>query len=409
MHRDRILVAQITISPTKPLTPTHLNYLLSIDVLCRATAAIADVTCVYDHLAFADGHQTVAFWEYLDRVWAGADFGNAEERWIGELYMCHHAEPTPAPAVRLRPYIERVRSERWMHPSALRVLEIWQSHYQTLNIAGPHTAGSMPPRLPDSVLIDQLVTRDLCIDGRPLAAQVYLDLTAQGIPLRTLVSPDGQANYLMCVLGQLIPIASEYDLTVLMYDRAMRDGYIMVERVLREFGARTVRVEVSRVPIDGVAVSSRHGGWEGYLLPEVRSAADGDDAAFQLASRLYLIAVFGRGSRSSFMFGELRRWVARAQRLLDAPAADSDPVDFLRGLAKGTGYVDPYRLTSRLLSKDRRVPVRTLIESVYCPSPASTSWASPQPDKTCSFQVDVGERGSGQSWALTRCVTSMTA
>ena len=39
----------------------------------------------------------------------------------------------------------------------------------------------------------------------------------------------------------------------------------------------------------------------------------------------------------------------------------------------------------------------------------TSSWASPQPDKTCLFQVDVGQRGSGQSWTLTRCVTSMTA
>src|SRR5712691_7334384 len=224
---DKILVAPITISPTKPLTPTHLNYLLSIDMLCRATAATADVACVYDHLAFADGHQTVAFWEYLDRVRAGADIRHADERYIGELYKDHHAEPTPAPAARLRPYIERVRQERWMHPSALRVLDIWQSHYQTLNLAGPHTAGDMPPRLPDAVLIDELFGRDLCIDGRPLGAQVYLDLTAQGIPLRALISPDGQANYLVCVLGQLIPMVAEYDLTVLMYDRAMRDDYVI--------------------------------------------------------------------------------------------------------------------------------------------------------------------------------------
>lgn len=373
MHRDRILVAPITVSPTKPLTPTHLNYLLSIDMLCRATAALADVTCVYDHLAFADGHQTVAFWEYLDRAWPGASFRHADERWIGELYMRHHAEPAPAPAARLLPYIQRVREQRWMHPSARRVLDIWQSHYQTLNLAGPHTAGQLPPRLPDAVLIDRLLACDLCIDGRRLAAPVYLDLTAQGIPLRTLVSPDGQANYLVCVLGQLIPMAGDYDLTVLMYDRAMRDDYIMIERVLRVFGARTVRVEVSRVPIGGVAVSSRHGGWEGYLLPAVRAAAGGDDAAFQLGARLYLSAVFGRGSQSSFTLPELRRWVARARRLRDAPAADRDPVDFLRGLAKGTGYVDPYRLTSRLLSKDARVPVRALIESVYCPSPARPS------------------------------------
>lgn len=373
MRRDRILVAPITISPTKPLTPTHLNYLLSIDVLCRATAAIADVTCVYDHLAFADGNQTVAFWEYLDRVRAGTDFRDAQERWIGELYMRHHAEATKAPAARLRPYIDRVRAEQWMHPSAVRMLTIWRSHYRTLNLAGPHSAGSTAPKLTDSVLIDELATRDLCIDGRLLAAPVYLDLTAQGIPLRTLVNPDGQGNYLTCILGQLIPLCRDYDLTVLMYDRDMREDYVIVERVLRAFGVRAVRVEVSRVPIDGVAVSSRHGGWEGYLLPEVRAAAGGDDVAFQLGIRLYLIAVFGRGNRCSFDFGALRRWVARTQRLLDTPYTPCDgpdPVHFLRELAKGTRYVDPYRLTTCLLSKNRGIPVRALIESVYCPAPA---------------------------------------
>jgi hypothetical protein len=370
---DKVLVAPITVSPTKPLTPTHLNYLLTIDILSRATAAVADVTCVYDHLAFADGHQTVAFWEYLDRVMPGADFGRADERAIGELYKCHHAELAPVPAARLRPYIERVRREGWMHPSARRVLDIWQSHYQTLNLAGPHTAGAMPARLPDAALVGELLTRDLCIDGRPLGAPTYLDLTAQGIPLRALISPDGQANYLVCVLGQLIPLIGEYDLTVLMYDRGMRDDYIMIERVLRRFGARTARVEVSRVPIDGVAVSSRHGGWEDYLLPEVRAAAGGTEAEFQLGARLYLSAVFGRGGQSSFRSAELRRWVARARRLLDAPGDGADPAELLSGLAARTGYVDPYRLTSRLLAKDQKVPLRALIETVYCPSPASST------------------------------------
>jgi hypothetical protein len=152
--------------------------------------------------------------------------------------------------------------------------------------------------------------------------------------------------------------------------------------VLRLFGARTVRVEVSRVPIEGLAVSSRYGGWEGYLLPEVRSAAGGDEAVFQLAIRLYLITAFGRGSSRSFAFSDLRRWAARAQRLLGVPADNLDPADFLHGLAKGTRYVDPYRLTSLLLSKDRRVPVRRLIKSIYCPIGfrGRPEAASPYPD-----------------------------
>jgi len=366
---SRILVAPITVSPTKPLTPTHLKYVLTIDTLCQATAAIADVTCVYDHQAFADCHQTVAFWEYLDRALPDAGFTGADERWIGELYVRHHAEAATVPAERLRPYIERVRAEGWMHPSALRVLEIWREHYLTLNLADPGLGRGGPLRLADSLLIDSLAARDLCIDGRHMAAPVYLDLSAQGIPLRTLVSAEGQANYLMCVLGQLIPIASDYDLTVLMYDRDMRDDYVMVERVLRAFGARVSRVEVERVPIAGAAVSSRYGGWQGHTLPEVRAQAGGGDAAFQLGLRMYLIAGLGRGGRSSFEFGQLRRWVTRAQRILDMGAhADPDTARFLRRLARGTGYVDPYRLTSSLLSRDPRVPVLALVDRICRPS-----------------------------------------
>jgi hypothetical protein len=402
MRTGRILVAPITISPTKPLTPTHVNYLLTIDVLCRATGAITDVTLVYDHQAFASGQQTVAFWEYLDRVWPGVDFGDVSEQWIGELYIRRHAEPAAVPAASLRPYIERVRTERWMHPSARRILEIWRSHSRMLGLLPPLADGGMPAtltdaELTDAELIELLVSKDLCIDGRAMAAPVYLDLTAHGMPLRPLVNADGQGNYLICVLRQLLPVAGEYDLIVLMYDRDMRHDYMLVERVLRAFGAEVARVEVSRVAIGGVAVSSRHGGWQGFSLPELRFAAGGDDLAFRLGLRLYLVAVFGRGGGSSFTLEQLPRWVARAQRLLDPPHPTGPAphptgpaphptgpaphptgpgmLGFLGDLAKWSGYVDPYRLTSRLLSKDPGVPVRALVDNVYAPSPSSARTA----------------------------------
>jgi hypothetical protein len=364
--RPRVLVAPITVSPTKPLTPTHTKYLLIVDVLCRATGHIADLTYVYDHHAFAPGQQTVAFWEYLDRTCPDRDFTCATEEEIGELYVRYHAEAVPAAPERLRPYAQRVRDERWLHPSAVRMLDIWQEHYIALNLFDTDLGRYGPPVLPEAELIDLLAARHLCIDGRPVGAPVYLDLTAQGIPLRGLVNAAGQANYLMCVLGQLIPLAGAYDLIVLMYDRDMREDYVLVERVLRAFGGTAVRFEVDRVPIDGVAASSRYGGWRGYTLDALRSQVDADPATLRLALRLYLIGALGRGRSGSFRLADLHRWVNRARRLCGTTVTDTAPLrPFLENLARGTGYVDPYRLTAQLLTRSAQVPRRQLLASVY--------------------------------------------
>jgi hypothetical protein len=359
----RVLVAPITVSPTKPLTPTHVRYLLIIDALCRATGTIADLTCVYDHLAFASGGQTVAFWEYLDRVRPGVDLLSATEEDIGELYVRHHGERAPVPGRVLAPYVERVQGEGWMHPSAVRMLDIWRGHYRTLDLFDETLGLHGPPRMPDAEVIGLLAERNLCLDGRPVRAPVYLDLTAQGIPLRGLVSSDGQANYLLCILGQLIPLVAGYDMTVLMYDRELRDDYVLIDRVLRVFGAHVARFEVDRVAIDDVVASSRFGGWRGYTLPSIRRQVDADDEVFRLALRLYLIASIGPGRVQSFRIEELRRWAVRAEALQDRAVEDGgDLQSFLLRMARGTGYVNPHRLVAALLTRSRAVPARSLLE-----------------------------------------------
>ena len=361
-----MLLAPITVSPTKPLTPTHLRHLLALDVLHRATAGVAEVSCAYDHHAYAGAGQTAAFWEWLDRTCPGRDFADATEEDIGELYVRHHAEPARVPYPRLAPYVRRARRDGWLHPSAERVLDLWQRHYTRLNLLDPRLGRHGPPVLPVDELVGRLVERDLCVDGRPVGAPAYLDLTAHGIPLRGLVGADGLPNYLTCVLGQLIPLAPAYELVVLMYDRELREDYVAVERVLRAFGARTARFEVGRVPLDGVTASARHGGWRGFTLDELRRQVDTDDATFRLALRLYLIAGFGRGQTRSFRVEELRRWVARAGVLRDRAGTDRAELDpVLHRLARTAGYVDPDRLTAQLLTRSDRVPRRQLLERVY--------------------------------------------
>jgi hypothetical protein len=195
--------------------------------------------------------------------------------------------------------------------------------------------------------------------------------------LRRLISAAGQANYLTCVLGQLIPTVGRYDLTVLMYDRDMREDYVAVERVLRAFGARVARVEVDRVPLHGVVAASRHGGWRGFTLEALRDRIDADDASFRLALRLYLLAALRRANAGSFRVEELRRWTGRAAGLRDCATDDTTSLAaFLRELARDTTYVDPYRLTADLLSRSGRVPVRQLLDRVYLASEAGGDCAA---------------------------------
>jgi hypothetical protein len=60
--RRRVLLAPVTVTPTKPLTPSHLKGLLWTDVMYRATAAVADVTYRYSHTTYNQTEQTLGFW-----------------------------------------------------------------------------------------------------------------------------------------------------------------------------------------------------------------------------------------------------------------------------------------------------------------------------------------------------------
>jgi hypothetical protein len=88
--------------------------------------------------------------------------------------------------------------------------------------------------------------------------------------------------------------------------------------------------------------------------------------------RLYFIAYCERGSTASFRPDLLRRALERARRLLAGIAAGTGDEDggeaylaFLRRMCNPNGYVDPYRLTTSLLTRDRGVPVGRLARSVF--------------------------------------------
>jgi len=187
-----------------------------------------------------------------------------------------------------------------------------------------------------------------------------------------VIDADDEPNYLMCALRELLPLATGYGRLLLAYDRELDADYRLLDRVLSQFGARVSRVVVTRVPIDGRSQSTRHGGWQRYTLGALirRFLPAYGEADFRLGLRLYLIAGLGKGGDRSFDLDHLRRQLDRARQLRERTGAGAggdagELRRFLAGLAARPGYVDPYRLTSDLLARHKRVPREPLIQAVY--------------------------------------------
>ncbi|GGQ71667.1 hypothetical protein [Couchioplanes azureus] len=367
--RPRVLVAPVTVTPTKPLTPSHVKGLLWVDVLYRATALVADVDYRYSLTTYNVTAQTLGFWAYLDSECPEVDPESLTEEAIGEHYVRYQGRASPASYDVLRCYADRAEATGWVHPVSARMLRIWAGRYAALGLHDPGLTAVQPPGLELAGVLRVLTEHGLCLDLRGDGGPVYLDATRFGLPLRRIVSAEGQPNYLACALRDLLPLAGSYDRMVLLYDRELDADYVLLSKVLEVVGGVVSREVVERVPIDGVVRSSRHGGWQGYtvadLLSGVRDA--GDTAAVRLGVRLYFIAVLGRGVQQSFRMDLLRQSVVRAGRLL-AAGSRTDPVAMDRILRRSMGnldYVDPYRLTSALLGRGNP-PVRELARAVFC-------------------------------------------
>jgi hypothetical protein len=369
--RRRILLAPVTVGPTKPLTPSHLKVLLAMDVLHRATATFAEVTHVYTPLAHAGSRQVAGFWEYLDRRHPQMAFDMCTEEEIGELYRRFNQDEQ-VPYAALDPYVRRAASG-WAHPAGVRLLDLWEGHYRTLGLLDPALGRTGPDPMPVAELIELLVRQNLCIDGRALGAPVYLDATVAGLPLRTMVGSDGHANYLASTLCEIVPQLAEHDHVVLAHDLEIRADYRTLAHVLTALGAEASRIEFSRIPLDGIARSSRFGGWQGYTVGALSEpiAAELGTPAFALALRLYLLAGLGRTSKDSFSVRHLGRWAHRAGRLLGEfggrPKDSAGGLD-LSALAGRLPYVDPHRLVTTLLSRDAEFPATDLLEVMIGPA-----------------------------------------
>ncbi|CAM5687319.1 hypothetical protein [Streptomyces aurantiogriseus] len=366
--RRSVLLAPITVTPSKPLTPSHLKGLLWTDVMYRATRHLADVTYRYSHTTYHPTEQTLGFWEFLDRTHGDAGYSALTEDEIGELYMAFRTADRTASARALRPYAEA--AERgWVHPASTRILQLWSEHYAGLGLHDPGLLHHQPPGLGLDEVLDRLDRLGMCLDQRRDGGPVYLDLTRCGLPLRRLVTADGRPNYLACALRELVALAVGFDEVVLLYDRELDPDYQLLARVLGALGPHVRRVPLSRVPVDGHIRSARHGGWRDHQARTLLAAARERYAppAVRLGVRLYFVATLGPGEHESYRPDLLDQCFRRAERLI-ADGQEPPDVPLAERLArhrKDHVYVDPYRVTAQLLGRRRTPPARDLLAGVF--------------------------------------------
>jgi hypothetical protein len=369
-----VLLAPVTVTPTKPLGPSHLKGLLWTDVMFRATRLLTGATYRYSPTTYHACEQTVGFWEYLDRTLGDTDYSGCSEAEIGELYVNYRADPRRAPFAACRPYVEAIEKHGWVHPASVRILQLWTGHYRWLGMHDPGLTLHQPPELDIDAVLEALRTVDMCLDLREHGGPVYLDATRHGLALRQIVAADGRPNYLACALRELVALARGYDEIVLLHDSGLEADYLLLRRVLARLGATVHRVALGRVPIGGRISSARHGDWRGHTVGALRAALgrEHSQAAVRLGLRLYFIAVLGRRAGAEFRWEVLRRSVRRAERLLERAesdtGSDTDPAGLAGTLARHRGdhrYVDPYRLAASLLIRHGRGPGPELPAEVF--------------------------------------------
>lgn len=319
------LYAPVGITPTKPLTPSHLKGALLLDFMQRFEGLFSPGAMWHNRRPWDISLQTIRFWDYLDREHAGVDFGAMDEGDIGALYIeCHRNGALPT-ADRVAAYAHRIETEGYVHAASRRILDLWGEVFLALGLARDALFHSAPFGLDQEAVLARLRAHDMVLDQRRFGGGVYLDLTDEARPLRVLISEQGLPNYILAILRDLLDCAPRYDQVCLYHDANIQRDYEALARVFERLGVRCRRVGFTRVPVEGLVLSAKQGGWEQYtgarLLKRVAGGASGPE--IRLGFRLYFLHTLGLRQPDNYSDAGLGECLERARRLLAAhePAA----------------------------------------------------------------------------------------
>lgn len=312
------LYAPVGITPTKPLTPSHLKGLLFFDCIRRLESLLGTGVVWHNRRPWDISLQTLRFWAYLDATAPGQDYTLLSEADIGLRYMqCFQSDTVPQQPV-LERYIQRIESEGYVHPSSVRVLDLWRGVFDVLGLDGAALVCSEPFLESQQGVLDRLAGLGLLLDQRSCGGAVFLDLTDQGQALRSLVSEQGLPNYLMAILRDIWARAADHTEICLYHDIGVERDYVLLERLLQLSGVSTRRIAFNRVAVEGKVLSARQGGWQYFTAADILQRVAGGYSAPEIRLGFLLYFLFDDGIRRPKNYSDagLAQALLRAREIL---------------------------------------------------------------------------------------------
>jgi hypothetical protein len=351
-----IAIVPVSITPTKPLLPSHFKSFIWLDILYKCLSHIHRVSVHNNQVLSYMNWQTLRFWNYLDEQFPREDYSNRPEIWIGSNYVrCHQLATAPIKAgVLYQAYKHQIEKEAYVHPSAIRLMEIWHGYLAMMRIDPILMGQNIPlPATSDEAL--SFLHQNNCLTSlESLGGETFMDFTEDGLPLRKLIDADGMENYLLGLIRSLMGISTTLNYVYLLCDDQLIPDFLLLEKLMNRCGVPATKISLGRVPLNGLVSSAKQGGWEQYLFEPFTEKYINRYAnrVFALGMRLYFVCTLGKTAGRSFSFKELEDALNKAEQLY---ANMPEPVDnevleaFLLQATNKNGILNPYNVVKEIL------------------------------------------------------------
>lgn len=358
----------VGITPTKPLTSTHVRGLLHLDALVRLHKKVHAVSLAHNRRLWDLSQQTLGFWDYLNQVKGDElDVDKTSENEIGLLYLEYARSGYQASTSRLSALWGAVRDDGYVHPLSAALLRYWIPQLEFIGVDSHSLLHGASPASSIDELTAELKYCDMLLDHRSMGGALYVDQTAYGVAPRTLISAEGLPNYLLGLLCDALHIARSGNPIFLFHDSSVERDFIIIEKFLIARGSCVKRINFPRVTIEGKPLSFREGGGL-YTLSEIlmRYKNGFDRREIRLALRIFFLHRQGIKKAFDFDWSALDQCMDQAKEVirqiedgcLEASAIDGDPWSTLM---KNDGTMNVYEAITRILKKDANPSVRKML------------------------------------------------
>ena len=354
----------VGITPTKPLTPTHVRGLLHLDGLVRLHRRLGPARVAHNRRLWDLSQQTLQFWHWLDTHHAGTDFQGLSDDQVGHLYLQCAKSGHKVPSDELLALWRRTHDEGHVHPASQALLKHWLPQLDHIGVDAGTLLAEHTPAATEGELLDTLASLGLLIDQRGVGGGVYVDMTFHGFGLRQIVSEDGVPNYMHGLLREAIHLPRQGAARMNLFcDGSVERDFMLIQRVLEGLGSRVTRISFPRVLMDGQPLSYRQDGGF-YTLSSMleRDAGRHTRREMRLALRLLFLQMHGIKRAFDFRWDALDRACALARRVIEqigdaACMTDDEAQGLWRRLQCNDGTMNLLAALTRLASprEDRAV------------------------------------------------------